>query len=72
MTWLWAVSNLWLSNQTVSATVTEEALGTITAGDGYTVDPGADVTHSAGAEVRLTPGFHADTGSLFRAHITTD
>lgn len=72
VTWLWAVSNLWLSNQTVMATITEEALDTITAGDGYTVASTADVTLSAGSEVRLEPGFHARTGSVFRAKIAID
>ena len=70
VTWSWAVSNLWVSNQTVTATVTEDALGTITAGDGYAVDPAGDVTLEAGARVRLTPGFHAETGSTVRISIS--
>ena len=70
VTWAWAVSNLWVSNQTVTATVTEDALGTITAGDGYAVDPAGDVTLEAGARVRLTPGFHAETGSTVRISIS--
>lgn len=69
VTWLWAVSNLWLSNQTVTVTADENALGGITAGDGYLVDPPGDVTFEAGIQVRLQPGFTALSGSVFRAVI---
>ncbi len=69
VTWLWAVSNLWLSNQVVTTTITEEALDTISAGDGYVVDPSGDATFEAGATIRLAPGFTASSGSVFRAVI---
>jgi len=69
VTWLWAVSNLWLSNQVVSSTITEEAMDTITAGDGYTVDPTGDATLEAGRQIHLQPGFTAQSGSVFRAVI---
>lgn len=69
VTWLWAVSNLWLSNQTVVTTVAETALDAITAGDGFIVDDIGDVRLEAGGEVRLQSGFTARSGSVFRAGI---
>jgi hypothetical protein len=65
--WLWAVQDLVMSNRTVTGSVVTQALDSITAGDGYRVDPGGDVTFEAGRLIRLVPGFEAATGSVFRA-----
>lgn len=69
VTWLWGVRDLVLSNQTVAMTTNVSALRTITAGNGYSLDPAADVTFRVGTGglIRLTPGFSAPTGSAFRA-----
>jgi len=69
VTWLWAVSNLWLSNETVMTAVAERAINAITAGDGFIIDDVGDVTLEAGRQVRLQSGFSAQSGSVFRALI---
>ena len=69
VTWQWAVQDLVLSNQVVSGTVSTQALETIQAGRGYVVAPGADVSLEAGGHIRLTDGFNAASGSVFRATI---
>ncbi len=69
ITWLWAIQNSIFSNQTVNVTNVITALDSIEAGDGYTIEAPGDTTFEAGQAIRLTPGFHAKTGSLFRARI---
>ena len=69
ITWAWAPYDMTLSNQVVTLTETNVAINRITAGDGYEVDAGGNVTLEAGNAVRLLPGFHAVTGSTFRARI---
>jgi hypothetical protein len=70
ITWNWAVSNLWVSNQVVTTTVSEEALDTITGSDSYRVESPGDVIFNAGEQVRLLPGFQASSGAVLRARIT--
>jgi len=69
VTWLWAIQDLVLSNQVANVTTNYSVLNTITARDGYVVDSPGQVTLSAGDWIRLEPGFHARTGSVFRAEI---
>jgi hypothetical protein len=69
ITWLWAVTDLMLSNQTVSVTTNVQARDTLGAGDGYRVVSPGNVTFQAGKTVRLAPGFTAQSGSVFRAVI---
>lgn len=69
ITWLWAIQNLVLSNQVENATTNYTALETITARDGYSAESPGDVIFEAGETIRLQPGFHAKTGSVFRATI---
>ncbi len=70
ITWLWTIQNSAFSNQTVNVTNVISAQDNIRAGDGYTIEPPGDIIFEAGTEIRLTPGFHAKTGSVFRATIT--
>ncbi len=67
LTWLWVVTDLALSNQTVTGSVQREARDTVSAGDGYRVVAPGSATLRAGRTVRLAPGFSASTGSAFRA-----
>jgi hypothetical protein len=46
-----------------------EATNSISAGTAFTVDSGANATFSAGSEIRLQDGFHAQSGSEFHAKI---
>lgn len=69
ITWLWQITDLVLSNQVVTTAGTNAARDTIRAGDGYEVRaPGRQVLR-AGQRIRLTQGFVAATGSVFRAEI---
>lgn len=69
ITWQWALSDVVMSNQVVSGTISTQALHTITARDSYRVAPSADATFTAGDSIRLSDGFRAESGSVFRATI---
>jgi hypothetical protein len=65
--WRWVVTDLVLSNRSVSVTTSIQARDTITAGNDYQVVPPGDLTLRAGHWIKLTPGFSASTGGAFRA-----
>ena len=69
LTWQWLVTDLVLSNQVVEGSTNRQARDSIWAGNGYRVQPAADVTLRAGTGgvIRLAPGFAASTGGTFRA-----
>jgi len=67
--WQWAIWDVVLSNQTVTAGLTTQAVNSVTARDGFTVESSGTATFRAGNVVRLSPGFRARTGSVFRATI---
>jgi len=69
ITWLWAIQDLVLSNQTVSASTNYSAQSTISARAGYTVLPSGNVTFEAGDGILLQDGFTSQSGSMFRAAI---
>jgi hypothetical protein len=69
ITWLWQITDLVLSNQTVSAATNYTVRDTISARDGYTVDVSGSVVFEAGDEIRLQDGFTARSGSVFRATV---
>ncbi len=59
--------SLVLSNLTVTNWMLQAATNTITATNWVTVAPAGDLELRAGAAIRLAPGFHARSGSVFRA-----
>ena len=72
--------HVYIQNKTITNTRTYIGKKTITAGNNVTneipfgdvnIEPGADVTFKAGESIILKPGFHAKTGSIFHAFITT-
>jgi hypothetical protein len=69
LAWSWVLADVALSNQTVSVTTNYTARDSVTAGEAYRVNSGGNVTFqtSPGGAVRLTPGFTAASGSVFRA-----
>ena len=70
--WQWVITDLVLSNQTVLVTTNYQARDTISAGNGYRVQSPGQAALQAGKLIRLTPGFRATTGGLFRAGVRTD
>ena len=67
-------TTLTLQNITITGSVPDyEATQTITAAGGGTyftvTSPNGDVTLAAGTSISLLPGFHAQSGSTFRAYI---
>ena len=69
ITWLWAVSNVVFSNQTVVITQTNSVIESIEAGHGYEIKSPGNVLFEAGKTIKLTPDFHVGTGAVFRARI---
>lgn len=72
VTWLWVLTDLVVSNQTVTGRTARVARDTITATNRYRVVSGGNVSLEAGRSVRLSPGFSASTGSTFRASTRAD
>lgn len=68
--WAWSLCDAAFSNTVVTTAFEETASDTLRAGNGFTIKPGADVTFTAGDEVRLRDGFTAEQGSSFRARNT--
>lgn len=67
--WHWALSDLVVSNQTVSVATNYTVLNSIRALDGYTIESTGAVVFEAGKVIKLQPGFTARTGCTFRATI---
>jgi hypothetical protein len=69
LTWLWDITDLYLSNTVENASISHEASATITAGESYIIQSPGDVSLKAGTQVRFTPGFEARSGSELKAEI---
>ena len=69
VSWLWGLKSAILSNFIETGIIIIDAEETIRAGDQYYVLPPGMVTLEAGESIRLIDGFHAASGSVFRATI---